>query len=408
MKLRNYFRLLAEDQPYVSRWSWFWKPILEIASQIYLLGLVVHRTFYKWGILKVRSLSCPVISIGNITWGGTGKTPIVEYVSRFYLNRRKTPLILTRGYGADEHKQLAKQLPEAKFGVGPNRLKEGAKALKAYACDVAILDDGFQHWQMKRDLDIVSVNVLNPFGNGSLLPRGILREPLSSLKRASIIVLTDVNLTPRKELDELKAKIHILSPKAEFIEAYREPLYFYRPESRERIQVGRLHGQRVTAFSGIGTPRSFQMLLNQIGLRTVRNFEYGDHHHYSDDELKEIVRVKEASESQEIITTEKDFYRAEKSIQKIVKPLILKVRLRLTTGEYILHQYLSRFIESQYSAMGIPKPEISSEPPLVIPAQAGIQNDGSLPVRQAGPISAQQNGGSAALFGGKTFGDDKV
>jgi len=347
MKLRNYFRLLAEDQLYVSRWSWFWKPILGVSSQIYFLGLTVHRLLYRIGILKVRSLPRPVISIGNIAWGGTGKTPIVEYVSRFYLNRRKTPLILIRGYGADEHKQLAKQLPDAKFGVGPDRFREGEKALKINSADVIILDDGFQHWKLKRDLDIVSINVLNPFGNYSLLPRGILREPLGSLKRASIVVLTDVNLTPRKELEDLKAKIHSLSPKIEFIEAYREPLYFYRPESRERIQVGRLHGQRATAFSGIGTPRSFQMLLNQIGLRTVRNFEYSDHHPYTDDELREIVRAKEASESQEIITTEKDFYRSEKSIRKIVKPLILKVRLRLTTGEHILHQYLSRFIDHQ-------------------------------------------------------------
>lgn len=364
MKLRNYFRLMAEDQLFVNRWSWFWKPILGIASQIYCWGLIFHRLLYKIGILKVKSFSCPVISVGNIVWGGTGKTPIVEYVSRFYLNRRKTPLILMRGYGADENKQLAKQLPDAKFGVGANRFQEGEKALKTNAVDVIVLDDGFQHWELKRDLDIVSINVLNPFGNYSLIPRGILREPLSSLKRASIVVLTDVNLTPRKELEGLKEKIYSISSKIEFIEAYREPLYFYRPESRERIQVGRLHGQRITSFSGIGTPRSFQMLLNQIGLRTVRNFEYSDHHPYTDGELNEIVRAKEASESQEIITTEKDFYRCEKSMGKIVKPLILKVRLRLTTGEHILHQYLSRFIDHQAPLSNIPPTEVITEAPL--------------------------------------------
>lgn len=374
MKLRNYFRLLAEDQPYVKNWSWFWKPILKIASLIYFLGLIIHRLLYKTGILKVKSLPCPVISIGNIVWGGTGKTPIVEYVGRFYLNRRKTPLILMRGYGVDENKQLAKQLPDAKFGVGPDRFQEAEKILKKGPVDVAILDDGFQHWKLKRDLDIVSINVLNPFGNYALIPRGILREPLSSLGRASIVVLTDVNLTPRKELEDLKVKIRSISPKIEFIEAYREPLYFYRPESRERIQVGRLHGQRVTSFSGIGTPRSFQMLLNQIGLRTVRNFEYSDHHHYTDEELKEIVRVKEASESNEVITTEKDFYRCEKSMRHIVKPLILKVRLRLTTGEHILHQFLSRFtgsseIPSAEILQQIPSPLVGEAQP---PAPAGI------------------------------------
>ncbi len=351
MTLRNYFRLLTEDQLYVSRWSWFWKPVLTCASYFYVLGLIVHRLFYRIGILKARSFSKPVISIGNITWGGTGKTPIVEYVGRFYLNRRKTPLILTRGYGSDEDKQLAKQLPDAKFGVGGNRFEQGEQILKTHNADVIILDDGFQHWNIKRDLDIVSINVLNPFGNSSLIPRGILREPLASLKRASIVVLTDVNLTPRKELENLKAKIHAISSKIEFIEAYREPLYFYRPESRERIQVGRFQGQRVTSFSGIGTPRSFLMLLNQIGLKTVRNFEFSDHHHYSENELREIVFAKETSECQEIITTEKDFHRCEKEMRKMVKPLVLKVRLRLTTGEHMLHQYLSRFIESSASSV---------------------------------------------------------
>jgi len=329
----------------------------------------------------MKSLSKPVISIGNIAWGGTGKTPIVEYVARFYLNRRKTPLVLMRGYGADETKQLAKQLPEAKFGIGADRFREGEKALQANACDVVILDDGFQHWKLKRDLDIVSINVLNPFGNHSLLPRGILREPLSSLRRASIVVLTDVNLTPRKELDSLKTKILSISPKVEFIEAYREPLYFYRPESKERVQANRLQGQRVTAFSGIGTPRSFQMLLNQMGLRTVRNFEFSDHHPYTENELKEIAQVKEVSECQEIITTEKDFYRSEKLMRKIVKPLVLKVRLRLTTGESMLHQFLSRFIDQNVAYTEV-KPEAPVEE--IRPSGSEISSEASIEPSEKG------------------------
>ena len=394
MKLRNYFRLLAEDQPYVSRWSWFWKPVLTIGSQLYILGLIFERFLYRSGILKVKSLPKPVISIGNITWGGTGKTPIVEYVARFYLNRRKSPLVLLRGYGADETKQLAKQLPEAKFGVGADRFREGEKALRANPADVVILDDGFQHWKLKRDLDIVSINVLNPFGNHLLIPRGILREPLSSLKRASIVVLTDVNLTPRKELENLKAKIHAISPKVEFIEAYREPLYFYRPESKERIQVNRLQGHRVTTFSGIGTPRSFQMLLNQIGLRTVRNFEFSDHHPYTESELKEILQIKEASESQEIITTEKDFYRSEQLMRKILRPLVLRVRLRLTTGESMLHQYLSRFIDQgPYSPTDLKTDGLTSEmPPTMNEAQSITEHTPSPLAKENQPPTLQTDG----------------
>ncbi len=343
MTLRNYFRLLAEDQAYVNGMAWFWKPVLKIASFFYLAGLRVHKFLYSVGILKVHSFSIPVISVGNITWGGTGKTPIVEYVSRFYINRRKTPLVLTRGYGADESKLLVKQLPDAKFGIGKDRFKEAEAIIKKSPVDVIILDDGLQHWKIKKNLEIVAINVLNPFGNGSLLPRGILREPVDSLKRASLVVLTDVNLTARKDLETLKTKIRSIAGNVDFVEAHREALYFYRPESKERIPADRLQGLRVTTFSGIGTPRSFQMLLNQLGLKNVRNFEFSDHHPYTETELKEIVKTKEVSESHEIITTEKDFYRNEKEMRRIVKPLILKVRLRLTNGETLLHQNLSKF-----------------------------------------------------------------
>lgn len=343
MTPRNYFRLLAEDQPYVKRWAWFWKPILKIASIVYFGGLSLHRFLYTLGILKRKAFKCPVISVGNVTWGGTGKTPLVEYLARFYLNRGNTPLILARGYGQDESKVLARQLPQAQFGIGKERYQIGEKALAQHPSDVIILDDGFQHWSIKRDLEVVVMNAINPFGNFSLVPRGILREPCNSLKRASIVILADVNLTPRKELDNLKAKIRTFAPKVDFVEAYREPLYFYRPGSRERIRPNRLQGERVTSFSGIGTPRSFLMLLNQLGLKTVRNFEFSDHHPFTERELKEILQVKELSESSEIITTEKDFFRCEEAMKRIVKPLILKVRLRLTTGEGLLHQHLGRF-----------------------------------------------------------------
>jgi tetraacyldisaccharide 4'-kinase len=329
MTLRNYFRLIAEERSSNGLWPWLWKPVLQLGSLFYKLGLFFHQKFYQLSILKRRGLQKPVISVGNITWGGTGKTPLVEYIARFYINRGNVPLILSRGYGKDETRALAKQLPEARLAIGGDRYQAAQTALAQKPADIMIMDDGFQHWAMKRDLDVVAVNVLNPFGNFFLIPRGILREPLTALKRAALIVLTDVNLTPRKE----------------FIEAYREALYFYRPGNRERIQPTRLEGERVTTFSGIGTPRSFQMLLNQIGLKTVRNFEFSDHHPFTEYELKEILEAKEASKSDEIVTTEKDFYRSEESIRKTLNPLVLKTRLHLTTGETLLHQYLARFVQ---------------------------------------------------------------
>jgi tetraacyldisaccharide 4'-kinase len=255
-------------------------------------------------------------------------------------------LILTRGYGQDESKELLDKLPEARFGIGKNRFRQAEKALQTQPSDVAIMDDGFQHWALKRDLDIVIVNVLNPFGNHSLLPRGILREPLESLKRVSLIVLNDVNLKSRKEVDALKAEIRAVVPACQFVEAFHEPIYFYRPNSRARVPIERLSGKKVTAFSGIGTPRSFQLLLNQIGVKTVRNFEFGDHYCFSKKDLEEIRQEKELSESSEIMTTEKDYFRSGELISKVFNPLVLKVRIRLFSGETLLHEHLERLLNT--------------------------------------------------------------
>jgi tetraacyldisaccharide 4'-kinase len=340
MNLRTYFRLLAQDRVYKSNAAWFWKGCVSFASLFYSLGREVHSRWYRSGFGKRKRFVQPVISVGNITWGGTGKTPLVEYLARYLLEQKKTPLILARGYGADESKELVQKLPKAHFGFGKNRYREGQKALQEKRADIVILDDGFQHWSLHRDLDIVAISAIDPFGNSNLLPRGILREPIGALKRASIILLTDVNLVRRADVDQLRSRIQALAPQVSFVEARHEPLYFYRPRTREKVYLERLSGSRVTCFSGIGTPRSFQMLLNHIGLRTVRSFEFCDHHAYTESELNEIKLMKESSDSEHVITTEKDYFRCEQSIPKIVKPLVLKVQLVISSGEEVFQGQL--------------------------------------------------------------------
>jgi len=302
----------------------------------------LHRYCYQKGLAKPHVFGRPVISVGNLTWGGTGKTPMVDHLARFFVDRGQAPLVLARGYGNDESKELKRKLPSVHFGFGKNRFAAGQKSLSSHPCDVIILDDGFQHWSIKRDAELVVISMLNPFGNGALIPRGILREPIHGLKRASIIALIDVNFVPRKEVDDLKARICRIAPNVDFVEAYHEPLYFYRPNSRERVYLDRLQGVRATTFSGVGTPRSFLTLLNRLGVKTVRNFEFGDHHCFTDGELKEIQTMKESSESQEVITTEKDFFRCEEAITKILRPLVLKVRLSISAGENVLYGHLAR------------------------------------------------------------------
>lgn len=333
--VKNYFRLLAEDQQ-VGVTSEILKPLMTGLSLFYGGGSAFMHGLYQRGVLRRKRLPFPVISVGNLTWGGTGKTPLVEYFARRVIERGKTPLVLIRGYGKDEIEQLKAHLPQARIGVGRERYQVARGISQKERIDVAILDDGFQHWEMIRDIEIVTINALNPFGNGKLFPRGILREPLQSLKRAHGIVLTHVNLVSAEALTQLRDQIRQWAPQAIIAESYFEPLFFYRARKRTRLSLEQLGNCRVATFSAVASPRSFQLLLTRLGIKPARNFEFTDHHPYSIQELEEIRQVSERGEVDEIVTTEKDFYRSSKVISEILDPLILVARLQISVGEEIL------------------------------------------------------------------------
>ncbi len=343
MTTKNYFKSIIEGRRNDADAS-FWKPLLSLASRLYRTAVEARKSFYDKKVFKSKALQIPVISIGNITWGGVGKTPLTQYISRFYLDQKKTPLILTRGYGNDETREFQTKVPEALLGVGKNRFEVASQLLKSQKADAAILDDGFQHYQLARDLDIVVINVLNPFGNEKLIPRGILREPLEALDRANIVVFNDVNLISRKSFESIRDRVKQLAPRAELIEAQHEPLYFYWAKSKARMDLNKVSGKPVTTFSGVGTPRSFQLLLNSLGVKTVRNFEFCDHHPFSEKELQEIQEVKRSSQSEFVITTEKDLLRKEELITNILDPLVLKISMRITVGESILQDRLRHIL----------------------------------------------------------------
>lgn len=330
--LKRYFRLLAEDRDH--EWlAGMLYPCLELASRLFGCAGAWVRFCYEKGIFPRKKLPFPLVSVGNLTWGGSGKTPLVEYLARRVAERRKKSLILTRGYSHDETEQLKNHLPNAMIGVGRHRYRTGKKLAEKNCLDLGILDDGLQHWPLRRDLEIVSVNGLNPFGNGKLIPRGILREPLTALKRASVVVIMHANLLSPKELTELRLRISEVAPKVPIAESFLVPLFFYRARKRQRLSLERLQNQRVTTFSGIGNPRSFQLILTQHQIKAVRNFEFIDHHPFSAGDLEEIKRVSEGSSCDEIVTTEKDFYRAPKLITDILNPLVLATKLRIAKGE---------------------------------------------------------------------------
>ena len=141
---------------------------------------------------------------------------------------------------------------------------------------------------MERDVEIIVVNSLNPFGNGQLLPRGILREPMPVLGRATVVVLTHVNLVTSEQLKQLRTQIQVLAPRSQLVEAYMEPLFLYRAKNRARLSIEKMQNRKTATFAAVGTPRSFQLVLQRSGIKTVRNFEFLDHHEYTETDRGEI------------------------------------------------------------------------------------------------------------------------
>ncbi len=345
MSIKTYFRLVAEGKeqgPLAKALS----PALCVASAAYEVVNRTGRALYERKIWKGKRLPLPVISVGNLTWGGTGKTPLVEWLARKLTDKGKRPMVLTRGYGADEVNQLRHHMPGILIAEGRDRYARAQAMLREHPADCAVMDDGFQHWPIVRDLEIVVVNALQPFGNRKLLPCGILREPLQVLSRAHVIVLSHVNLIVQAELQALRDEIRKLALKAELVETVLEPLFFYKPEKKLRIPIIKLKNSRVTTISGVASPKSFRLLLQSQQIKPARNFEFNDHHDYSDLELREVRRISELASITDIITTEKDYYRAPKKITEILDPLVLATRLRILSGEGLLHDKINRLWEA--------------------------------------------------------------
>ena len=227
---------------------------------------------------------------------------------------------------------------------GKDRVLATKEVLKDYHVDLGVLDDGMQHWPIERDLEIVTINALNPFGNGKLIPQGILREPVTALERAHLIVLMHVNFLKTQELRDLRKKVADLAPDAKLLQAYVEPLFFYRGRDHSRVSLEKMRGKRVAAFSGIGAPRSFQMILQRSHVKPVRNFEYLDHYEFKKKDVEEIRRISDLAGAEDIVTTEKDFYRCRKLLSETLDPLVLATRVQFMSGEDILEEHLMRLL----------------------------------------------------------------
>lgn len=306
--LKTYLAALAYDHK--KGWPHFFlKLILEVFSWLYLAGLALVKSGYTKGWLKTYQPGCKVISVGNITLGGTGKTPLVIMISSYLQQKGRKIAVLIRGYGpgnlSDEALLLNKNLPDVPVLVGPDRITNLIEAQNKYMVDTVILDDGFQHWKLGRHLDIVTVDGLNPFGNGHLLPRGILREPLSSLKRADIISITFSDSSD-KVPDDLYSRMKKINPQALIIKSYREPVFVSKLAEERIFGLSLLNNEEIAMLCGIGNPENFKTTLLKIGAFIKAEFVFPDHHLYTADDLEQIIEVCHSKGIKKVVTTQKD------------------------------------------------------------------------------------------------------
>jgi tetraacyldisaccharide 4'-kinase len=378
-ELEQYFLELMDGR----RNKWYDRIVCNIlffASRFYRMGNQFRIWLYDRRLIRNRALGCLVVSIGNLSCGGTGKTPVVEVFARSLRSQGRRVAILSRGYrsrkrpfwyrvkhffgsqkielppkvvsdgknlllnseyAGDEPYMLASNLKDVAVLVDKDRVKSGLYAISNFQTDVIILDDGFQYLMLKPHINIVLVDSTDPFGNGHVLPRGILREPIKNIRRADYIFLTKSDGSHK--ITHLKRFIRRHTRRAEIIECCHKPQYLVRLFS-EGVQepLDKLHNAKVAALSAIARPDSFERFLEEFGAELVFKDHYADHHRYSQQEIIDFVNEAKAVGAEYIVTTEKDAVRIPRLDRCDVPIYYLRIQIDILSGRESFDQCIKR------------------------------------------------------------------
>jgi tetraacyldisaccharide 4'-kinase len=259
----------------------------------------------------IEHAGVPVVSIGNLTVGGTGKTPMVEWVCRFFRNQNVRVAILSRGYRAgadgrnDEALELELALPDVPHLQNPNRVASATVAIDELASQLLVLDDGFQHRKLARDFDIVLLDATEPFGYDRLLPAGTLREPVEQLRRAHAVVLSRADMLDEASRAAVRRRVESLNSRAIWCEVEHRPAALLAAHG-DRESLDRLRGATVVAFCGIGNPAGFRHTLERLGCQVAAWREFPDHHDYHRDDVAAISELLRTTGATMAVCTRKD------------------------------------------------------------------------------------------------------
>ena len=367
--------------------------ILYIFSLIYGLLVNIKLAGYKYGIFQKQKLDCFVISLGNVTVGGTGKTPTAQRLASDIRDMGYRVVILNRGYRAkwhgdvgvvsdgrqlhmeaaeagDEAYMLAKHLPNVPVLIGAERAVTGQYAIDHFGAEVAILDDGYQHWQLERDMDILLVDAVNVFGNGYILPRGTLREPISHIRRADVCLLTKVDQAAAGSREYINETVKKYNDHAAIVESIHQPRCFmplydwYMNIGGEGIDVREMAGKRIVAVSAIGNPASFEQTLSDIGASIIESLRYPDHHDYTAQEMRDVLEQAEAKGAEAIVITEKDAVKIPAEVVKEHWPIPVYVICVEVTFQAGREEFLATLQKRLTERIGrMPKATVTEELP---------------------------------------------
>jgi len=378
-KLEQFFLEVIREKRHDAAGT-FLKAILFLASRIYQRAVMFRLWMYDNRVIRNRAIGCLVVSIGNVTCGGTGKTPVVEVFARSLSQKGRRVAVLSRGYrsrdrsllsklqkkfsskkmevpprvvsdgqnllldsvrAGDEPFMLASNLKNVAVLVDKDRVKSGLYAIEEFGTDTLILDDGFQYLNLKAHINILLVDSTAPFDNHHVLPRGLLREPIRSIRRADYIFLTKSDGSHK--LRHLKAFLRRQNHHAEIIECCHKPQYLedvYQKGSRLPLEY--LKGKKVASISAIANPGSFNAFLSELGSDIVEEIHYADHHRYRQQEMIDFINAAKAAGADLIMTTEKDAVRMPRLDRRDIPILFLRVQIDILSGQENFDQCISR------------------------------------------------------------------
>ena len=325
--------------------------ILTALSWPYSIVVRLRNHLYSRGALGAHRAEVPVICIGNLTTGGTGKTPLVVWLCRNIRRKGLACAILTRGYKtqkgelSDEPALLAAQCPDVPVVVSPDRVAGAAEAIRRHRAQVLVMDDGFQHRRLARDLDIIAIDATEPFGYGRVLPAGLLREPIAGLKRAHAVVLTRCDQVPEDALTRIEDQARRINRNLVIARSIHAPVTV-RTAAGTDIPLEEMPGKRVFAFCGIGNPQAFFRTLSRLGATVVGSRVFDDHHRYRADDLEAVHSQAREKQASLVLTTQKDWTKIAQAgpLQGDPPLAFLAVDLRITAGAEMLMALIDRVL----------------------------------------------------------------